>query len=111
MGSFDAFLRCSGPCRYQGGRLVPTSIDVYLAMEYASGGDLFHLRGQLSEKEVVHVMWQLLSAVSYIHSQKVWHRDLKSANVLLTLENGARVVKVRRWHNKDLFYMHTYNPL
>lgn len=77
---------------------MPISIDVYLALEYADGGDFYHLRGQLSEKEVINLMWQLLSAVEYIHSQNVWHRDLKSANVLLTMENGTRVVKVwLRW--------------
>ncbi|GMH34062.1 hypothetical protein BSKO_01896 [Bryopsis sp. KO-2023] len=92
----DAFVRPSetGPCRYRGGKLVPISIDVYLALEYAGGGDLFKLRGQLAQSEVLHIMWQLLNVVSYLHSQNVWHRDLKSANVLLTVENGLRVVKV-----------------
>lgn len=104
--SFAPSLHSSGPCRYQGGRLVPTSIDVYLAMEYASGGDLFNLRGQLSEKEVTSIMWQLLCAVSYLHSQNVWHRDLKSANVLLTLENGVRVVKVRLKYIRTLLNIH-----
>ena len=63
-------------------------------MEYAGGGDLHKLRGQLSEQDVRRLMWQLLTTVEYLHSQNVWHRDLKSANVLLTVENGQRVCKV-----------------
>ena len=35
-------------CRLIGGRLVNMSVDVYIAMELADGGDLFHLRGQMS---------------------------------------------------------------
>ena len=63
-------------------------------MEYAGGGDLHKLRGQLSEQDVRRLMWQILTAVEYLHSQNVWHRDLKSANVLLTVENGQRVCKI-----------------
>lgn len=46
---------CTGPpyplimqCRLIGGKLVNLSVDVYIAMELADGGDLFHLRGQVS---------------------------------------------------------------
>ena len=44
-------------------------------------------RGNLSEKIVAKVMYQLLSAVAYCHSRKVIHRDLKPENILL-LEKG-----------------------
>jgi serine/threonine protein kinase len=53
-------------------------------------GDLFHLRGQLSESEVKLIMLQLLSAVQYLHRNGVWHRDIKSANILTTYSNGVR---------------------
>jgi mitogen-activated protein kinase 1/3 len=32
--------------------------------------------------------------VRYLHEHHVWHRDFKSANVLMTLVNGRRVLKV-----------------
>lgn len=38
----------TGQCRLIGGKLVNLSIDVYISMEYAEGGDLFHLKGQVS---------------------------------------------------------------
>lgn len=63
-------------------------------MEYAGSGDLHKLRGQLSEHDVRRLMWQILTAVEYLHTHDVWHRDLKTANVLLTVENGQRICKI-----------------
>ena len=37
-----------------------------------------------SEAEVKRIMLQLLSAVSYMHSRWILHRDLKMSNVLYT---------------------------
>ena len=40
-------------------------------------------------------MWQLLCAVRYLHANRVLHRDVKSANVLVALVDGKRIVKVQ----------------
>lgn len=48
---------------------------------------------QLSEIEVKAIMLQLLSAVQYLHRNGVWHRDIKSANILMTYTNGVRCVQ------------------
>ena len=92
----DCFIRPSvtGSCRLVNGRLVSSSIDLYLATEYAQAGDLFHIRGQLSEDEVRSLMWQLIQAVRYLHRMHVWHRDVKSQNAFITWVNGVRVVKL-----------------
>jgi serine/threonine protein kinase len=144
---------------YRGGRLQPTSLDLYLVTEYCELGDLFHYRGQLGEGEARTLLAQLLQvsggslllrrrcalvavrasrlcapscwrcssgqrrpassrppaacaacasrpppgpppcpaptqAVQYLHEHHVWHRDLKSANVLMVLANGRRLLKV-----------------
>lgn len=34
----------AGPCKLIGGELVPSSIDVYIVMEFGEEGDLFNLR-------------------------------------------------------------------
>jgi mitogen-activated protein kinase 1/3 len=96
IGIRDAFVRPSatGQCRLIGGKLVNLSVDVYIAMELADGGDLFHVRGQMSADEVKGLMWQLLVTIKYLHSQHVWHRDMKSQNVFLVHENGERIVKI-----------------
>lgn len=54
------------------GKLQSTSLDLYLALEFCNGGDLFDLKGQLSADEVKWVMWQMLQAVKYLHSCNVW---------------------------------------
>ncbi|KAI7839130.1 hypothetical protein COHA_007133 [Chlorella ohadii] len=96
IGIRDAFVRPSatGQCRLIGGKLVNLSVDVYIAMELAAGGDLFHLRGQMSADEVKGLMWQLLITIKYLHSQHVWHRDMKSQNVFVVHENGERIIKI-----------------
>lgn len=48
----------------------------------------------MSEAEVQGMMWQLLDAVRYLHARHIWHRDLKSANALVTLHEGRRIAKV-----------------
>ena len=59
---------------------------LYLFMDYASGGDL---SGQLEQfgpfKEDQCRTWfrQIVDGVSYLHGQKIAHRDLKLQNILL----------------------------
>ena len=75
--------------------LVPVSVDMYMAFEYATGGDLYGLRGDMTPDEVRSLMHQLASAVKYLHDVGVWHRDIKSANILCGRNRlGGRVVKV-----------------
>ena len=40
------------------------------------------------------LLWQMLHAIKYLHDTGVWHRDIKTSNVLLTTEDGRRIVKV-----------------
>lgn len=52
---------------------------------------------QLPQSEVKSILWQLLDVVRYMHACDVWHRDIKSANILVTFaDDGTRIVKVRR---------------
>lgn len=76
------------------GTLQSSSIDVYLALEYCDGGDLHALKGQLSSTQIQNLMNQLLAGVSYMHELNVWHRDLKSANVLLRVHEGQYMAAI-----------------
>ncbi len=43
------------------------------------------------EKEIVKYFYSLVSAVNYLHSKKIYHRDIKLANILLDDNGNARL--------------------
>ena len=66
---------------------------VFIVMEYMSGGELFdRITNKVdcgkvfSEKQAAHIFKQIMYAISYCHSQKICHRDMKAENVLLSKE-------------------------
>merc|ERR1712137_899957 len=64
-----------------------------MLMEYCAGGDLCHMlrrTGRCSEGLGATVLHSLLSALAYIHSKEVVHRDVKGENVLIG--SGPRFV-------------------
>ncbi|KFZ09757.1 hypothetical protein V501_05486 [Pseudogymnoascus sp. VKM F-4519 (FW-2642)] len=66
------------------------SIWRWIAMEYASGGDLFDkIEADVGVSEdIAHFYFlQLISGIGYMHSKGVSHRDIKPENILLS-ENG-----------------------
>eukprot|EP00889_Picochlorum_renovo_P005447 jgi/Picre1/32477/NNA_007823.t1 len=46
----------TGECRLVGGKLVHCSVDLYIATEFADGGDLYHMKGQLTGDEVTAIL-------------------------------------------------------
>jgi mitogen-activated protein kinase 1/3 len=54
-------------------------------------GDLNHQNEPLTPGALRLLIWQLLVAVQYMHSCHVWHRDIKSENLLLTAKKGVKV--------------------
>ncbi|KAL3818928.1 hypothetical protein ACJIZ3_004833 [Penstemon smallii] len=63
-----------------------TETHLAIVMEYAAGGELFGRicsAGRFSEDEARFFFQQLISGVSYCHSMRVCHRDLKLENSLL----------------------------
>jgi len=71
---------------------------MFILMEYADGGTLEERWLQQCDvgthfEEKVVMSWgvQLISAVAYIHSLKVLHRDIKLANILLTAHNQIKL--------------------
>ncbi|XP_030762693.1 serine/threonine-protein kinase fused-like isoform X2 [Sitophilus oryzae] len=47
--------------------------------------------GYLSEEKVQQIVWDLISALYYLHSNRVLHRDLKPQNILLDLKSRAKL--------------------
>ena len=67
----------------------------YIIMEYCNGGSLNQCLNKYKEiyhrpftEEIVqYIMRQIISAVKYIHSQRIIHRDLKLDNILVNFFN------------------------
>lgn len=60
--------------------------NVYILLEYCSNQSLMELirkRKRLTEPEVRYFTVQIIGAVSYLHSKRVLHRDLKLGNIML----------------------------
>jgi serine/threonine protein kinase len=65
----------------------------YLLLEYMPGGDLLALcRRPVALDDALFYFQQVAEALSYAHSQRVIHRDVKPNNLLLS--GDRRVVKV-----------------
>ncbi|XP_050310186.1 serine/threonine-protein kinase fused isoform X2 [Anthonomus grandis grandis] len=53
--------------------------------------DVLSKQGYLTEDKVKQIVWDLVSALYYLHSNRVLHRDLKPQNILLDLKNRAKL--------------------
>ena len=70
------------------------SENVYLMLEICQNQSLSELlrrRKKLVEMEVQCYMLQIISALTYIHSKKVIHRDLKIGNLFLSDKMGIKL--------------------
>ena len=75
--------------------IIETEKDLYLVMEYASGGELFDLIVQnqkLKEKLASRYLQELVAGVHYIHKLGICHRDLKPENLLIDFDGSLKVV-------------------
>ena len=66
-----------------------------IEMEYADGGTLAqYIQKQdtpIPEYQILYMFNQMAHAVRYLHSRKILHRDLKTANVFLTQEETVKL--------------------
>lgn len=66
-----------------------------MVMEYIDGGNLETLvkkQGGFSEFEAIRYIYQVGSALTYIHKQGILHRDVKPANIMRRIENNEAVL-------------------
>ncbi|XP_062509422.1 5'-AMP-activated protein kinase catalytic subunit alpha-2-like isoform X2 [Corticium candelabrum] len=75
-------------------QVISTPTDIFMVMEYVSGGELFEYiikHGKLSEEKARRFFQQIISGVSYCHRHMVVHRDLKPENLLLDAEANVKI--------------------
>lgn len=84
---------------------------IYLIMELASDGSLFHRlkqEGKFNEHHTANYMTDVIRAIQYLHSLNppILHRDLKPENVLIC--NDKLKIADFGWSNVDDSYRNTF---
>ncbi|KFM77241.1 5'-AMP-activated protein kinase catalytic subunit alpha-2, partial [Stegodyphus mimosarum] len=75
-------------------QVISTPTDIFMIMEYVSGGELFDYivkHGKLKEAEARRFFQQIISGVDYCHRHMVVHRDLKPENLLLDQNLNVKI--------------------
>jgi serine/threonine protein kinase len=68
-----------------------TGRHTWIAMEYASGGDLSQLRGRGYREILLHAALPITAALEHAHHAGIVHRDVKPSNVLLASDGSPRL--------------------
>jgi len=70
--------------------------DLWVVMEYCNGGCLADILEEfenvaLTEAQIAYCCREVLAALCYIHDCNRMHRDIKSDNILLTMDGGIKL--------------------
>ncbi|KAL4608979.1 myosin light chain kinase, smooth muscle-like isoform X2 [Arapaima gigas] len=69
--------------------------DIVMVMEMISGGELFERiideDFELTEREVIKYMLQIIDGVQFIHKQGIVHLDLKPENIMCVNKTGTKI--------------------
>ncbi|KAG8454955.1 hypothetical protein GDO86_001248 [Hymenochirus boettgeri] len=75
--------------------VIETPNKIFMILEYCPGGELFDYiiaKDRLTEDEARIFFRQIVSAVTYIHSQGYAHRDLKPENLLIDEDQNLKLI-------------------
>jgi serine/threonine protein kinase len=65
-------------------------------MEFLEGGTLEQAAKAYSfeEKQIAYVALEMLKALEYLHAENLVHRDLKSANIMMSIKGEIKLSKL-----------------
>jgi serine/threonine-protein kinase 24/25/MST4 len=69
-------------------------MSLWIVMEFLEAGSLSEIMkeyGPLDEPSISYVLCELLHALTYLHSERKIHRDVKAANLLLSSEGCVKL--------------------
>ena len=66
---------------------------IFIVMELCAGGDLYS-RDPYTEAEAARIVASITSAISYMHSKNISHRDLKYENILFVNQAPQAEIKL-----------------
>ncbi|EPY51666.1 STE/STE20/YSK protein kinase Nak1 [Schizosaccharomyces cryophilus OY26] len=77
--------------KYHGSYLVGTNL--WIIMDYCQGGSVRTLMeaGQLSEPYISIILRETLQALKFIHHAGIIHRDIKAANILVSVSGNVKL--------------------
>jgi serine/threonine-protein kinase 24/25/MST4 len=77
--------------KYKGSLLSGTQL--WVVIEYMSGGSALDMTkpGPLDESYIAIILREVCKGLEYLHAQKVIHRDIKGANILLSASGDVKL--------------------
>eukprot|EP00986_Skeletonema_menzelii_P013060 scaffold7400_cov122-Skeletonema_menzelii.AAC.9 len=70
-----------------------TKQNIYVVMEYCSGGDLYS-RVPYVESQAANIISQLCSAIGHMHDNGIIHRDIKMENIMFESSDPTAKIKL-----------------
>ena len=64
----------------------------YFTTEYVEGSDIFNASNDIDIKYVVDYFVQALRALEYLHAYRIFHFDIKAANLLVTNDGRLKLI-------------------
>ncbi|CDO70134.1 hypothetical protein BN946_scf184783.g18 [Trametes cinnabarina] len=73
-----------------------------LIMEYIENSDWKEVYYNLTEMEIKHYLFQLLTALDFVHSRGIIHRDVKPANIMF--DRARRKLRLIDWGLAEFYH-------
>ena len=76
---------------------IETNTQLLIEMEYLKYGTLnkwMEENHKISEEDASVILERVLSAVEYLHNQRICHRDIKPENIMFSKENDFQSIKI-----------------